>query len=189
MNAINNIVERVQSALSGLTERERKLLGIMLLIVVGLGGFFFFNSMRLKTTEYREGITARREAIDDLLANRDEYAAQIAAQRRTQEQLQNNQLSLATFVETQSRSLQITRPSNFSDSRQPVAGNESVTAHSTEVTFPAMSLQQLSDFVNAVARSRELVYVQRIELEQPRNASAFQVTMRLATYRPSEGGN
>lgn len=188
MSWTNDLIERVQGALSGLTERERKLLAIMLIIVVLLGGFFFFNSMRIKSAEYRDGITARRDAIDQLLANRDEYAAQIAAQRRTQEQLRNNDLSLATFVETQARNLRITRPSNFSDSRQPVAGNEAVTALSTEVVFPSMSLQQLSDFADAIARSRELVYVQRIELEQPRNASAFQVTMKLATYRMSEGG-
>lgn len=190
MSAIQPFLDKIRDLWAGLTERERKLMMLLGVVLVVFGLFLMVSGQVRKSNEWREGTQERRDAISLLISNRATYAQAIAAQRELNAKMTGNAVSVPTFVEARCRQLNITRPTNFRDSRAPVANNPGVTALTTEVVFPQMTLTQVSDFSRAVYESGELLYIQRIEIKQKRNANAadgFEVSMQLTTYQLNEG--
>lgn len=190
MNSLQALLEKLQDAWRGLTDRERKLMLVLAGVLAALLVFLFLSSQIRSAAELRDGADARRAAISALIDKRSEYATAVAQQRALSAKMSGNAVSVPSFVETQCRVLNITRPTNFRDSRSPVANNAAVTALTTEVVFPQMTLTQLSDFSNAVYSSGELLYIQRIEVKEKRGRNAgegFEVAMQLTTYQLNEG--
>ena len=188
MSALQSIWSQLQDTWNGLTQRERNLMLVLAAVLVVFGLYLGISSQLRKSDEWQAGTEERRDAISLLINNRATYADAVAQQREMNAKMTGNVVSVPTFVEQQCRSLDITRPTNFRDSRAPVANNAAITALTTEVVFPQMTLAQLSDFSNAVYDSNELLYIQRIEIkEQRNNAQAFEVTMQLTTYQLNEG--
>lgn len=187
MNALMPYFNRARAAFLGLTEREQKLVALLVFIVVGMLLFFVVSGQIRKTNEWRQGSIERREAISQLISRRADYAAAVLETKELNFKLDANPVSIPSFVEARSRSLSIMAPTNFRDSRQPVGGNPNVTALSTEIVFPDMTLGQLSDFAREVYLAPELLYIQRIDLKERRNAEGFEVTMQLTTYQNNRG--
>lgn len=183
MNAIRPYLERVRDAYTNLTEREQKLILILAAVLIGLGCFFLMNSYISRTREWREGAEARREAIDQLIAKRGDYAIAMEERKELNYKLDANPVSIPSFVESHTASLSIPAPTNFRDSRQPVGGQPDINALSTEISFPRMSLTQLTDFSRAVLEGEELLYIQRIQIREQRRGTDFEVTMQLTTYQ------
>lgn len=182
-NRLRSYAQRARDAFFGLTDREQKLVALLLAVVVGMAMFMMINSQAQKTKEWREGSTARRDAISQVIARRGEYAVAVEQARELNFKLDAQPVSIPSFVESRTRRLAITAPTNFRDSRQPVAGNPGIVALSTEIVFPDMNLGQLSDFAKEVHEAEELLYIQRVDLKERRNAEGFEVTMQLTTYQ------
>lgn len=183
MNAIRPYLERVRNAFDNLTEREQKLIALLGLVLFALLLFFLASSYITRTAEWKEGAQARREGIEQLISKRSDYARAMEERKELNFKLDANPVSIPSFVERHTQSLSIPAPTNFRDSRQPVGGQPDVLAISTEISFPRMSLTQLSDFARAIAGGEELLYIQRIQIrEQPRGTD-FEVTMQLTTYQ------
>lgn len=186
MNAIRPYLERVRDAYTNLTEREQKLILILGAVLIGLGCFFLMNSYISRTREWRDGAEARREAIDQLIAKRSDYAIAMEERKELNYKLDANPVSIPSFVESHTASLSIPAPTNFRDSRQPVGGQPDINALSTEISFPRMSLTQLTDFSRAVLEGEELLYIQRIQIREQRRGTDFEVTMQLTTYQKNQ---
>lgn len=183
MNALRPYLERARTAYENLTEREQKLILLLGTVLIGLAFFFLLSTYANRTREWKDGATARREAIDQLIAKRADYAIAMEERKELNYKLDANPVSVPSFVESHTRTLSIPAPTNFRDSRQPVGGQPDITAISTEISFPRMTLIQLSDFSRAVLEGEELLYIQRIQIrEQPRGTD-FEVTMQLTTYQ------
>lgn len=183
MNALKSYLQRARAAFLGLTDREQKLIGLLAIILVAMLAFVLINGQVQRTNEWRSGSEARRDAISQVIAKRNEYAVAVEQAQTLNFKLNAQPVSIASFVESRTRRLSITAPTNFRDSRQPVAGNPDVTALSTEIVFPEMDLAQLSDFAREVADAEELLYIQRIDLKPRRNAEGYEITMQLTTYQ------
>jgi|SRR5690554_3652358 len=183
MNAIMPYFNRARAAFLGLTDREQKLIGLLGIILFGLLMFLLISGQMRKTKEWKQGSEERRAAISQLISSRSEYASAVLEAKELNFKLDANPVSIPTFVEARTRKLSITAPTNFRDSRQPVGGNPNVTAISTEVVFPELTLTQLSDFAREVENAPELLYIQRIDLKERRNAEGYEVTMQLTTYQ------
>lgn len=185
MNTLKPYFQRARAAFLGLTDREQKLIALLAFILLAMLAFLLINGQVRKTNEWRSGSEERRAAISQVIAKRGEYAVAIEEMQTLNFKLNAQPVSIASFVESRTRSLSISAPTNFRDSRAPVAGNPAVTALSTEVVFPEMDLAQLSDFAREVAEAEELLYIQRIDLKPRRNAEGYEVTMQLTTYQNS----
>lgn len=185
MNAIRPYLQRARDAFDNLTEREQKLILLLTVVLTGLLLFFLMNSYISRTQEWKDGSQARREAIEQLISKRSDYAIAMEERKELNFKLDANPVSVPSFVESHTRALSIPAPTNFRDSRQPVGGQPDVTAISTEISFPRMSLAQLSDFARAVADGEELLYIQRIQIREQRRGTDFEVTMQLTTYQNS----
>lgn len=183
MNALRPYLERIQNAYENLTEREQKLILLLGTVLIGLAFFFVMNLYIARTREWKDGAQARREAIDQLIAKRADYAIAMEERKELNYKLSANPVSVPSFVESHSRTLSIPAPTNFRDSRQPVGGQPDITAISTEIAFPRMTLTQLSDFSRAVLEGEELLYIQRIQIREQRRSTDFEVTMQLTTYQ------
>lgn len=187
MNAITSYFNRARAAFLGLTDREQKLIGVLAVILIGMLLFFLISGQMRKTKEWRQGSEERRAAISQLISSRSEYAAAVLETKELNFKLDANPVSIPSFVESRTRRLSIMAPTNFRDSRQPVGGNPDVTAISTEIVFPELTLTQLSDFAREIENAPELLYIQRIDLKERRNADGFEVTMQLTTYQNTRG--
>ena len=185
MNALKPYLARARAIFLGLTDREQKLIALLAVLLLAMLAFLLINGQVQKTNALRSGSEARRDAISQVISKRNEYAVAIEEMQALNFKLNAQPVSIASFVESRTRSLSISAPTNFRDSRQPVAGNPAVTALSTEVVFPEMDLAQLSDFAREVASAEELLYIQRIDLKPRRNAEGYEVTMQLTTYQNS----
>lgn len=183
MNAIRPYIERVRDAFQNLTEREQRLIGLLGVVLFALLLFFLISSYISRTTEWKDGAQARRDGIEQLIAKRSDYALAMEEQKELNFKLDSNPVSVPSFVERHSQALSIPAPTNFRDSRQPVGGQPDVIAISTEISFPRMSLAQLSDFARAVTSGEELLYIQRVQIREQRRGTDFEVTMQLTTYQ------
>lgn len=183
MNAIRPYIERARNAFQNLTEREQRLIGLLGVVLFALLLFFLISSYISRTTEWKEGAQARRDGIEQLIAKRSDYALAMEEQKELNFKLDANPVSVPSFVERHSQALSIPAPTNFRDSRQPVGGQPDVIAISTEISFPRMSLAQLSDFARAVSSGEELLYIQRVQIREQRRGTDFEVTMQLTTYQ------
>lgn len=181
--------QRVRDGFLGLTDREQKLLGVLAIVLTVFFAFLMISSQMRKTREWKEGALDRRDAISQLISRRGEYARAMEETRELNAKMDRNAMSIPSFVEARCRQLNITQPTNFRDSRQPVGGNPSVTALATEVVFPEMTLAQLSDFSAEVQKSGELIYIQRVEIKEKRQGEGFEVSMQLTTYQNNKDGD
>lgn len=181
--------QRARDGFLGLTEREQKLLSVLAIVLTLFLSYLVIGSQIRKTTEWKSGAMARRDAISQLISSRGEYASAMEQARDLNAKMDRNALSIPTFVEARCRQLNITQPTNFRDSRQPVGGNPSVIGLSTEVVFPEMTLAQLSDFSAEVQKSGELIYIQRVEIKEKRQGEGFEVSMQLTTYQNTKDGD
>lgn len=151
-----------------------------------MGLFFIIRGQLTKTSEWRDGAEARRVAIQQLIDKRADYAQAMNESKELETLLKNPAMSIPSFVEGHTQSLSIQKPTDFRDSRQPVAGRADVTAISTEVSFPKMSLGQLSSFSEKVVNSDKLIYMQRLQIRHKERSNDYEVTMQLTTYQNAE---
>lgn len=188
MSAIQPYLDKARDTWTGLTERERLLMMLLAAVLLVFGLYVLVSGQLQKSETWRTGTQERRDAISLLINNRATYADAVATQRELNAKMSGNAVSIPSFVEARCRQLNITRPTNFRDSRAPVANNAAITALTTEVVFPEMTLAQLSDFSNAVYESGELLYIQRIDIKQRRGQTdGFEVSMQLTTYQLNDG--
>ena len=179
---------RLEGALEKYTDRERRLLMIMAIIVplmlVTLIGSMTFRSLG----KLNDKIEDQRAVLSDLFAERVNFVESQLAEEALNEQLENNNLQLASFIEARANDAGVARPRNFRDQTLPL-GEGGIEEVETTTTFTDMTPADLDNLMVEILTAPELVYVRRLTLApgRGRDANGLQVELTLVTYRRSGG--
>ena len=178
-------MERVEAALSRLSEREQKLLVVMVVVVatmmIAIGSYTVGTAL----DERRERVETKRASLETLLTRRQTFLADAAEADRLREQLTENELRLSTFIEGRAGRAGIPRPREFRDSTQPLDGD--VTAHITTATFAEITLEQMQALLTSIEGAEELVYTRQLSFQPERRGSGgLQLELTLTTFRQEE---
>ena len=188
MNDVPKFLNQLQDRMAGLTDRERKLVLLMLVtglfMALALGNMLIGNTLR----DTRAGNAERRAALELLIAERETYLQQTARVQDLDDRLRNNQVRLSSFIETRSERAGVPRPTEFRDHQQPLAGFEGITSVETTVTYPSMSFEQLMGLLDTIESSNELVFIQTLKVQPARRGQAgLDAELTLVTYRSGRG--
>lgn len=179
----------IGAKLSAMSPRERTLL-VVLGCVLGSGALFLavWTSWGA-LSELNEGNDARREAMLQLLAQRDTFAAAAAERAELEEKLTDNDLRLSSFIETAATRAGMPAPREFEDRQSPREGG--IVAVETTATFDGIELADFDRLLNDLRSSDELVYIQSVSIEpgRGRNSDSMSGEITLATYRRQQGGD
>jgi hypothetical protein len=176
----------LRSKFDELSERERNLLLAMvgtlsLLAVIVVVGLSLQKSSRLEAE-----LMGKREALTQLLAQRDTFMERITARTDREEKLKKNTLRLSSFVEDQAREAGLGRPREFKDTQEPVPGRAEVTAHRTTVRIEDVSFEQFKDLLTSIADTDELVFIEKVGMNAAKKKEApdhMDVELSLVTYK------
>ncbi|MCB9506088.1 MAG: hypothetical protein H6697_00295 [Myxococcales bacterium] len=173
---------RVGAALEGLSERERRLVALMLVVVGMTVVVLTTYGVTTALSSRDEAIESKRAALQLLIEQRDTFVAASTEAAAIREQLSDNNLRLSTFIEGRAAAAGIPRPREFDDSTQPLEGN--ITAEVTSAEFASLSFAQLQSLMSAIEGTDELVYVQQLAFSPARRgAEGLQLEVTLRTYK------
>ncbi len=179
---------RIASAFAGLSDRERVLLAIMVVVLGTLATVALSYMATTRMSELQTEIDSKRGALALIAEQRESYARNAAQNAELQEQLQDNRLRLSTFIESRARQASLSPPREFRDNTLPVDGG--VTLVTTTAQFESVELEQLEAFMTTIESSDELVFSRNLAVSPARRGSTgLQVELTLSTYRRSGEGS
>lgn len=190
MSALSQVMANLKAKFDGLSERERTLLLAMLgtlslLAVVLVVGLSLQRAGRLE-----EELMGKRQALTQLLAQRDTFVERVEARNSREEKLRKNKLRLSSFIEDQAREAGLGRPREFKDSQEPVPGRSEVTAHRTTVRIEDVSFEQFKELLSSIADTDELVFIEKVGMNASKKKDSpdhMDVELSLVTYEMGTG--
>jgi len=186
------------SFISRLNTREKALLGGMIGLFSIFGLIILNNSTSSGPEDIEGEIASYQRALTLLSQNQANLMERIENSERIQEQLANNELQLHTFLERACLDTNVQRPSNYTDSTNPLrdaSGDATITEHQTVATIPTVEPLNLSRLLNRIAGSDELVLLKAIQIRPTRGArrgrqrtasGEYEVRLTVATYRRND---
>jgi len=187
VNESPTLMDRIAERLDGFTPRERMLLGIMAgIFAVGISAIVVYTmtgTLRTLSADNNE----KREALSNLLAERDTYAQARAESDALQAQLDENPLRLSSFIEARATRLGIRSPSEYVDRQEP--RDDGIVELQTTAEFPGIELGDLDALLREFVGTEELVFVQEIAVQPARGRGndGHQVEVTLVTYQRGGG--
>lgn len=190
MSALSQVWANLKAKFDGLSERERTLLLAMLgtlslLAVVLIVGLSLQRAGRLE-----DELMGKRQALTQLLAQRDTFVERVEARNSREEKLRKNKLRLSSFIEDQAREAGLGRPREFKDSQEPVPGRSEVTAHRTTVRIEDVSFEQFKELLSSIADTDELVFIEKVGMNASKKKDSpdhMDVELSLVTYEMGGG--
>lgn len=190
MSALSQVWANLKAKFDGLSERERTLLLAMLgtlslLAVVLVVGLSLQRAGRLE-----DELMGKRQALTQLLAQRDTFVERVEARNSREEKLRKNKLRLSSFIEDQAREAGLGRPREFKDSQEPVPGRSEVTAHRTTVRIEDVSFEQFKELLSSIADTDELVFIEKVGMNASKKKDSpdhMDVELSLVTYEMGTG--
>lgn len=190
MSALSQVMANLKAKFDGLSERERTLLLAMLgtlslLAVVLVVGLSLQRAGRLE-----DELMGKRQALTQLLAQRDTFVERVEARNSREEKLRKNKLRLSSFIEDQAREAGLGRPREFKDSQEPVPGRSEVTAHRTTVRIEDVSFEQFKELLSSIADTDELVFIEKVGMNASKKKDSpdhMDVELSLVTYEMGGG--
>ncbi len=182
-----------QGFLARLNPRERKLLIIwaiaMSFMVFFLGGWFAWSSISEKSDaaeEYQLTLDLISRKQQDFLSRQGKKE-----EADIDERIEGNEIKLQSFLdrEANKQGLKIT---NFKESVAPLSGKGGkvkageTVEESLTISVDGAEFKSLGRFMDALARSKELLVIKRIDLERARSFKTdgkFKMTMTVSTYK------
>ena len=183
-----------QGFLERLSARERKLLSIwaiaMSFMAVFLCGWLLWSSL----SEKADAAEAYQNTLDLIARKQQDFLANKGKADKTDlnAQIEGNEIKLQSFLdrEANKESLKIT---NFKESIIPLTskqnrkeGEPGLVEESLTITIDSAEFKNLGRFMDALARSKELITIKRIDLERSRTFKAdgtFKMNMTVSTYK------
>lgn len=187
MNETPTLMSRIAERLEGFTPRERVLLGAMAAILsVGLFAIVVYTMTGTLRTLQSDN-DERRDALTNLLSQRDTYAQARAESDALQAQLDENPLRLSSFIEARATRLGIRSPSEYVDRQEP--RDDGIVELQTTAEFPGIELGDLDALLREFVATDQLVFVQEISVQPARGRGneGHQVEVTLVTYQRGGG--
>jgi hypothetical protein len=176
----------LRSKFDALSQREQTLLLAMVGTLSLLGVVLVVGLTRPRSSALEEQLLGKREALTQLLAERDTFMERITARSDREAKLKKNSLRLSSFVEDQAREAGLGRPREFKDTQEPVPGRSEVTAHRTTVRIEDVSFEQFKDLLTSIADTDELVFIEKVGMNAAKKKEAgdhMDVELSLVTYK------
>lgn len=186
MSALSQGWATLRSKFDALSQREQTLLMAMAGTLSLLGVVVVVGLSMQRSSQLEEQLLGKREALTQLLSQRDTFMERITARSDREAKLKKNSLRLSSFVEDQAREAGLGRPREFKDSQEPVPGRSEVTAHRTTVRIEDVSFEQFKDLLTSIADTEELVFIEKVGMNAAKKKEAadqMDVELSLVTYK------
>ncbi len=180
MNENPTLMDRLDTLMERFTERERKLLIVMVISVGTMLCVLIGYNVSTTLADIQEEITEKREALDLLVSNREEFQVNSSRNSMLREQLADNSVRLSTFIEGKSGRASMGRPREFRDNEFDLDGG--VTMRSTTAEWASVEPDQVFRFLNSIEADDELVYVRQVAVTPARRAEGLELEVTLVTY-------
>lgn len=180
---LQDLSDRLASAWSGLTDRERKLVALLgvalVLTVIALGIGSFSNALEAK----RQAIARKEIAIQEVARLAATYRQAEAVRNQIETRLRGTPVRLFSYLEETAKNQNVTignMQDRGSDTR------DGLVRSTVEVSFPSIELQPLVRFVNEIEKNPRVVKVERVRIRQRRDEpERLEVTLTISTYHLS----
>lgn len=185
MSGSTMLADRFEAALARFSDRERMLLGVMMLVFATLAVLGVTFVVRGRLADLHEGIEARRDALQLLATQADEYRRNSAYNDALREQLANNQIRLSTFIEGRAGRANIPRPREFRDAQQVLEGG--ITMYTTTADFGGIEFEQMQRLLQSIEEADELVFTRQVAVAPARRGgNGIDLEVTLATYKQEQ---
>ena len=174
------LMDRLDAFMERFSERERKLLMVMVLCVGTMLCVVFTLTVQRTLADMREDIEEKREALDLLIQYREDFRQNAARNAVIRNQLANNDVRLSTFIESKAGRASLGRPQEFRDNEFDMDGG--VTMRSTTAEWSSVEPAQIIRFLDSVESAEELVYVRQVAVAPARRAEGLQLEVTLVTF-------
>ncbi|MFK8002988.1 MAG: hypothetical protein AB8H86_25690 [Polyangiales bacterium] len=181
------ITDRIQGALANLNDRERKLLGAMGIVFVGLVVFlplYLISSSISEISTENEGIS---NVLRDIARARPQLAQREAEREASMARYRTAAPPLGSFMEARASEQELTlREVN----EQPAKVIGEFRRRNTRATLPNVGLRPVVKMLTAIVNSRYPVALERLQFEHFRSGDTYNVQVGIVTYsREDEEGD
>ncbi len=188
-----------QGALASLSDREKKLVGLMLvnfLILAVAGGVYFFNKSQESTQKEIEQYQSTLDALQEFgpvyikQQNASEGAVDLDAQRFSAETLRKNKLKLTSFVATHASAVDL-KVDNYDEDQLPLSTGKDdgpiITENLIKVDIKQGEMDKVILLLDRIEKSKEPVIIKRINLRNlSRKPGMVRANIVISTYVQKE---
>lgn len=196
---INEPAERKPGLLDNLSERERRLAGLMLVNFVFIAialSIYLFNGMLTKTEDEIARYNTTLEVLNEYrpkylkLQQQAQGGASDEERRFSGEVLKKNKLQLTSFVATQASAVDI-KVDNYDEDSLKLTTKDStgpiITEQQLRVDIREAEMDKLLQLLDRIEKSKEPVIIKRINLREVRNKKGLvRANITISTYTQAE---
>jgi type II secretory pathway component PulM len=184
---VNSIMESLRGSWEGLNERERRLVGLMGLTLVGLVIFGIFYLSQSAVTEVEEENQQLESALADIGRARARLEERAAEREAAERRYTTKAPSLGSFVEASARENELTLR-EVVDQPEEVSGR--YTRRAVNVQLPNVNLRPIVDLMAAIENSPYPVAIEQIQVEHFQAGDQYNVKLGVVAYdrAGTEGG-
>lgn len=155
-------IEQASHAWSGLSQRERRLLGLMAAALAIFVVFLGFNGLRKSMNAHEASLEHKRMSMERVMALANTYREAEAARGRIEARIKGNPVRLFSYLEDIAKKRDITL-GDMQDRGSDSLG-EGISRSTVEVSFAKIDLRSLTAFLNDIEKSQQLVKVEKLRV-------------------------
>ncbi|MBI3185219.1 MAG: type II secretion system protein M [Myxococcales bacterium] len=182
MEKLRTLISDAQASFARLTERERRLVGIAALAVVGFVVFLIAFSFSSSADAYRRRTQDKLSKLGEVQALAASYRDAEQQRQGVERQLGASNIRLISYVEEKGTAAGLDIPT-INPKADVTLGDGKIVESAVELTLTDISLGRLVDFLSLVEAGPGVVKVKNLRVE-PRVASeTLTAWVTIATYR------
>ena len=184
-----------------LSARERNLLVLCAVTIIGLGTFIVGFKSWNAITDSGLAVETNLEALDLINRKRAQYLNQKGDNREDlDKKIKENKLKLTTHIDKEAGRFEL-KVDSFKESSAPVGARGSKSAEdapkgtvleeTVTVVIRNAEYDKVAKFLDAIKRSRELIVIKRVEITRKQGAkknSTVVATLMISTFKTKSEG-
>lgn len=192
---------RLGQAWEQLSARERNLLILCVVTIVGLGTFIVGFKSWNAITDSGLAVETNLETLDLINRKKAQYLSQKGENSEDlNKRIKENKLKLTTHIDKEAGRFEL-KVDSFKESSGPVGSRSSKTAddapkgtileETVTVNIRNADYDKVAKFLDAIKRSRELIVIKRIEINRKRRSKdkpSVDVTLMISTFKTKSEG-
>ena len=171
LDQLKKVWERAEEAFDVLSVRERRMLILAILALVGF--LLFIATLRISRTEsaIQARTSAKLRALEEIRGLAATYKDRRAAQVSVEAALAGSKIRLLSFLDEQATRAGLSLQTQNPRPEMPVPGT-SIVESGVEITLTDVKLNRLVDFLNSITLSSNFVRVKYLRVEaHPENGT------------------
>lgn len=180
MNRLQELLSEVEAYLQKVSPRDRVLLGVttalVVLFVVGLSGYGFSQAVH----RHEVTIEAKTKSLKEIIQLAATYGERVRARQQLDQRLKAK-VALFTFIDDVSKKKHI-EIGGLQD-RGSTTGQDKITESTVELDLNKVTLDKLTEFLNAIEHDPHLIKVKKMRLRaRIDDPNSVDVSMTVAAY-------